>query len=907
MSPAFRSLLIKEWSERRRFFWCALGLLFLNLGYCIAYEVEYRTRAFVASYFGACLGFLWLGAILLAMSTANGEYSQRTLRFSAALPVSLRQIAWARLLGAWGCLIIPILCGALLVTTLLASGLIEQAELRPADYGLGATTIRLPDRPSISRIEAICFLWTTVAIAIVLAVHTVTLLSLVGSWCRSEETVGLLGALVALISLSLSSFRSSLEQAGSYFAADWISAILPENFAINWGYGELDGSNYTDLELAPLILGPLIVNSLITLGLGTLFARRYGCRLVLSRPVATGRIAGWMRRLGGLLPQLGFRWPGQVGALVWLNTRQSVSLCLVGLMMAGLVQRYAGDEARGQASLAAQFAGMLPSSTWFVGILWGAIVAVAIFSSELKTGLEQFWRSRPISPARWFWTKFIVGLAALLITIDFIPALLARSSSFQPDMGRVGIAFVACMPLLHTMIYALTVAVICRWRRPIPAAVAALMLYFLLDSILESIPVDPRLSTMNVYNQLNRMERDTGTADLTSEGYPIVYGVVAALIVGATLFARRMIVPPVVLQSARTVLLLTLILWNSNASCAEPPNLTDIETRIHHRDESLKRLHLRATVKEKHFPAPRYSNQTPVSRRRPTSKVHIEQTTYDFYTDGSRRAWTQFDTDGQVIGRTTYDGSILRIFTTTPSSSRGNSQVATSPSPPSDPFLTLDILIRTLSVWLSHLSNPIPPRTMILREVDGEQLLDIQVEQKPSPSPGGTPTVFDYRFQITLNRTRNDWPVRLQLERFRTQDHRLTFRQIITCNNWLDIGPIAYPKQIIQQSYIRSTTSPVGSDELELMETQEINFELVEINPQIPESIFTEPFPVGTWYYDQQDRKHYEVDSTGTPQIAIFKPKGLQGAVLAYHLLWITAALIYFVFDSRRARISFWH
>ncbi|HEY4259073.1 MAG TPA: hypothetical protein VGM98_02885 [Schlesneria sp.] len=93
MSPAFRSLLMKEWSERRQFFWCVLGLLFLNLGYCIAYEVEYRTRAFVASYFASCLGFISLGAILLAMSTANGESSQRTLRFSAALPISSRQIA----------------------------------------------------------------------------------------------------------------------------------------------------------------------------------------------------------------------------------------------------------------------------------------------------------------------------------------------------------------------------------------------------------------------------------------------------------------------------------------------------------------------------------------------------------------------------------------------------------------------------------------------------------------------------------------------------------------------------------------------------------------------------------------------------------------------------------------------
>ncbi|HEY4259074.1 MAG TPA: hypothetical protein VGM98_02890 [Schlesneria sp.] len=797
---------------------------------------------------------------------------------------------------------------------MLASGLIEQAELRPADYSLEATTIRLPDRPSMSRLDAIGFLWTTVAIAVVLTIHTVTLLSLVGTWCRSEETVGLLGAVVALASLSLSSIRLSLERAGSYFAADWISAVVPGNFAITLGYGEWDGSIYTDLDLAPLILGPLIVNVLITLGLGTLFARRYGCRPDLSRSVTTGRIAIWKRRLSGLLPQLGFRGPGQIGALVWLNTRQSVSLCLIGLVMAGLITCVSLSEFRAQASLAAQFAGELPSSTWIVGYLWGAIVAVAIFSSELKSGLEQFWRSRPISPARWFWTKFIVGLAALLITLDIIPALLAKSSSYQSDRGPVGIAFAACIPLLHTMIYALTVAVICRWRRPIPAAVAALMLFFLLDSILQSIPVHPQVSTMGVYNQLLQLERDTGTADLTSAGYLPVYGVVVALIVGATLFARRMVVPPVVVQSGRALLLLTPFLWNSNALCAEPPEPTElisIDTRIHERDELLKRLHLRAVIRTERFPISYASGHNPVSRRRPTQKMQVEQKMYDFYTDGTRRAWTQFNANGQVVMRTTYDGSVRRDFTAHPSSGSLGGTVISRSDPPPDPFVTPDNLIRTLipsqaflSASLSQLSNPIPPRTITLREVDGEQLLDMQGEQKPYPAPSGTQTEYDHRYQITLNLTRNDWPVHLQHESFRTADHQITFRQIITCKNWRDAGPISYPKQIIQQTYARSGDAAANSDELELIATQETNFELVEINPTIPESTFTEPFPIGSRYYDLRYRKYYEVDSTGTPQIAIPKPKGLQGAVLTYHLLWITAALIFFVFDSRRALIS---
>lgn len=901
MSPAFRSLLLKEWSERRRFFWCALGLLLLNLGYCVAYELEYRTRAFVASYYISCLGFTLLGAILLAMSTANGEYSQRTLRFSAALPVSLRQIAWARLLGAWGCLVIPILCGAVLVTALLASGLIEQAALRPWDYDLGGNSDRLPDRPSISRLEAIGFLWMAVTIAVVVAIHIVTLLSLLGSWCRSEETVGLLGALVGMISLSLASIRPTFERAGSFFAADWISALLPSNFAIGWGYGESDGSAYTDLELAPLILGPLIINVLITLGLGTLFARRYGCRLDVSRPEATGRFASWRRRLGGLLPRLGFRWPGQIGSLVWMNSRQSVSLCLIGLMMAGLITCVSLNETRGQGTLAARFTGMLPSSTWFVGILWGAIVAVAVFSSELRPNLEQFWRSRPISPGRWFWTKYIVGLAALLISLDLLPELLGRWSSYRPPMARAGIASAACMPLLHTLTYAFTVAVICRWRRPIPAAVTALVLFFLLDGILQSIPVYPQLSTMNVYNQLNQMERDTGTADLMSEGYPLVYGIVAILIVAATLFARRMIVPPVVVQSARALLFLTLISWGASASCAEVPTIVDIESRIQQRDELLKRLHLRASVKTERFPGVLPKVDGPARRRTaPAAKVQVEQKAYDFYADGSRRAWTQLNADGQVLTRTTYDGSIRRDFVVHSVSGRMDGTVMYSATPP-DPLVMPDKLLTVLGLSWPQLAVTISAPTMTLREADGEQLVDIQIEQKAVSTPSG---LFDHRYQIVLNLTRDSWPVRLQHETFRTADQRITYRHVITCSNWLDAGPISYPQQILQQSYDGSNDTTAPSDKVELVVQQETNFEHVEINPQIPESTFTEPFPVGSRYYDMQDRKYYEVDSAGAPQIAIPKPKGWRGAVLTYHLFWITVAVIYFTIDSRRSQIG---
>lgn len=79
---------------------------------------------------------------------------------------------------------------------------------------------------------------------------------------------------------------------------------------------------------------------------------------------------------------------------MWLNARQSVPFCLAGLTIAVLIALMPLFEEGNRMTLA----GELPSTTWFVGTLRAANVAVGVFSTELKPDLEHFWRSRPISP-----------------------------------------------------------------------------------------------------------------------------------------------------------------------------------------------------------------------------------------------------------------------------------------------------------------------------------------------------------------------------------------------------------------------------------------------------------------------------------------------------------------------------
>ena len=70
------------------------------------------------------------------------------------------------------------------------------------------------------------------------------------------------------------------------------------------------------------------------------------------------------------------------------------------------------------------------------------------------------------------------------------------------------------------------------------AAAIALMFFMLADAVTKSIPGQVGLDTLSVYDNLMSDEMK-GPLNLMSHGYPLVYGVVIVVIIGATLLARR--------------------------------------------------------------------------------------------------------------------------------------------------------------------------------------------------------------------------------------------------------------------------------------------------------------------------------------------------------------------------------
>lgn len=45
------------------------------------------------------------------------------------------------------------------------------------------------------------------------------------------------------------------------------------------------------------------------------------------------------------------------------------------------------------------------------------LIGIGTFIGELQGRMLDFWRSRPIEPALWFWTKFVTGLAAAALLL----------------------------------------------------------------------------------------------------------------------------------------------------------------------------------------------------------------------------------------------------------------------------------------------------------------------------------------------------------------------------------------------------------------------------------------------------------------------------------------------------------
>jgi hypothetical protein len=184
----------------------------------------------------------------------------------------------------------------------------------------------------------------------------------------------------------------------------------------------------------------------------------------------------------------------------------------------------------------------MPHSMFVVAMLWAMVVGSGLYSADLSSGVGAFWRSRPISPDLWFWTKFVVGLAAVLGVLDGSTILMSWNSPRATMTTGMSWAYVGCFPIIHAFMYALAVLGKCWFRRPVIGGILAILGYALLDVALTTFPMTGRLDPIHIYNAILWAER-FGQADFTQHGYPLVYGALLVAIVLLALLSCRLARP----------------------------------------------------------------------------------------------------------------------------------------------------------------------------------------------------------------------------------------------------------------------------------------------------------------------------------------------------------------------------
>lgn len=511
------SLLRKQWHENRGYLLLFSVWMVLAAVYCVAYEVAYHFRAAVGGFSSAAMFYSMCAALFLAMRTAQGEQSDGTLGFTAALPISLRRVAAARLTSAAATLAIPILLGAAIVMLALISGLIEQAAPRPFP-----PLERLPERETGTLLTSLEQLASVTAIASLGGIQLLIIISVIGCWLRSQAQVGFLGVVVTL---SFFIFAGILwyGPVRPLVAQLIYGAFVPQSLVVHWGYAEEVGG-YTDHELAQYRWSSLGMTVGVQLMLGMLFATQYGR---LRGPAAEKQPGRWRWGLPAVWSYVPIRLPGKLLAQVWLELRQAMPLVIYGFLLCLLVtgvtvamegyERHTYDES---------FRSQLPHTVFFVGMLWSVVVAAGIYSADLGEGLGSFWRSRPISPRMWFWTKYIVGLVMVLTVLDGVSILVAWNAPREGPTEGMSWAFVACFPILHAWLYTLAVLGTCWTRKPVIGGFVAIVADMLLTIAVTAFPATNWLEPINIYNHLLMAERAV-EGQLVAGGDFIVYGYLA--------------------------------------------------------------------------------------------------------------------------------------------------------------------------------------------------------------------------------------------------------------------------------------------------------------------------------------------------------------------------------------------
>ena len=524
MDFVLQSLLWKEWRERKGILFVCLAWILCGLVYVVLSEFTWQENNPVFRFSRVCFLYSMFMTIFLAMRVCLSEVTNQTLLFSSTLPVALSRIAAVKLIVAVITLVGPILVGALILAVLLACGILEQTPVKALD------------------LSEFSLLGRVTCIAVAQSSTLFLVLAVVGARCRLEVHAGLWGAVVSILWVTMG---GSFQSWGSPQIRSWLSAVFPQILAMCYSF-EAFFVRTNDLAQVNQVWIPLGFNLLVLVGLGYWFTRRYG---IEKSSVSHQKVNYW--NWDRLFSWISIPFPGKNSSFIWINLRQSIPLASAGLALAcslALMSVLSSTLVSGftiSGRVLVKTADTLPATMSLIALLWGAVVAAGIFAAELRPGLGHFWMSRPIPVNRWFWWKYLVGLFAVLMVLDGT-AIAVSWSSIDDSFPRptyfssnlLSWSYIACFPLLHAMMYSLSVLSVCWWKKPVQGAVCAILFYLIGIYTMELILSVSILSPSRVFDNLFQAERE-GDFNLANHYFPLVYGTIIVITIFTAYLASR--------------------------------------------------------------------------------------------------------------------------------------------------------------------------------------------------------------------------------------------------------------------------------------------------------------------------------------------------------------------------------
>lgn len=425
MFATYQSLGWKELHEQK---WAVLAAIAIALFIPVsvaAYDLSLGWDSIVS----VLIVYPFVGGVFFGMRAAAGERAQRTAPFVSSLPIETRVLGSTKLIAAIIGALIPIVVLLLLLwifTPLAAANVVHP-------------------------------LWRIAGIGALVTIHVLLFVAVFGVGQASEIQAAIRGVLALAIWAAAALYVFHFWPKNQI--VQYVRCIGPPG---EWFFAILDPRPVKNIMAVPQVVG--VAASMLTLG--AVFIARYGQAI---QPLKDSK---WLT-IGGWLPQ---RLHSPVAALAWKQAAETVPMSLAVLGTAVIFSLLWGWEIRDQIELPrlSRTLELFPVIALLGGFLLALLIGVGTFAADLEPRVNTFWRSRPISASAWFWSKYLIGAAAMLLTLG-LPALCCAcwlyGRNLPADQAVEFVLVTVAWGLAWLLVFAVAAATACVVRHTLYASI----------------------------------------------------------------------------------------------------------------------------------------------------------------------------------------------------------------------------------------------------------------------------------------------------------------------------------------------------------------------------------------------------------------------------------------------------